>query len=521
MLTPTGHRRHKRLLPRQDVWARAQARLQHALRDTPPLRALDFAPFDDALAGLSPARSAELDRRLRDASIPAMQRLMDAGALTAAELVLYYLARIRRYDARLHSVVELNPAALTDARALDDERRAGRARGPLHGIPILLKDNIGTGGEMHTTAGAAALLSAHCDRDAFLVTRLRAAGALILGKTNMSEWANFMSDRSSNGFSAVGGQTRNPLGRFDVGGSSSGSGAAVAARFAAAAVGTETYGSIISPSGCCGLVGHKPTHGLVSRDRIIPITDATDTAGPMARSALDAALLLHAIAGPDANDPATQGVSVRTDLDASTAMGADALRGARVGWLQPDVRRLGDAEAREAALAALRAAGAVLVDAPFAPPKVEFGPIMLHAFKHGVEAYLAATGAPVGSLAEVIAFNRRDMRRYAPRGQALLERAERQALTPDQYSALVRREREASLAAVRGVLREHRLDFLLSFHTYAAFNMSGAPILCLPAGRLAGGAPLALLLAADLERDAELLAAGQAFELARRAPGEA
>ncbi|HWQ13688.1 MAG TPA: amidase family protein, partial [Roseiflexaceae bacterium] len=395
-------RRGPRPLTAADAYRRRQAALQHALRTFTPWRVLDFAPLEAALAQLPDARLAELECALRGATIPDMQRLMAEGALTAAELTLYYLARIRRHDVgRLRSVVEVNPEAPAIAAALDEERRVGRVRGPLHGIPLLLKDNIATGDRLHTTAGAAALLEAHADRDATVAARLRAAGAVILGKTNMSEWANFMTRRSSNGFSAVGGQTRNPHGRFDVGGSSSGSGAAVAARLAAAAVGTETYGSIISPAGQCGLVGHKPTHGLVSRDRIIPITDATDTAGPIARSVVDAAILLRALAGEDANDPATLGVQARLDGPDAPGAGADGLRGARIAWLQHDARRAGDAEVRRATLDALRAAGATVVEAPFAPPKVAFEPIMLHGFKHGVNAYLEATGAPVHSLAEV------------------------------------------------------------------------------------------------------------------------
>jgi amidase len=481
------------------------------MRDIPPLRAPDFAPFQQALSDLALERVTELDQLLRRAAIPDVQRLMERGVLSAAELTRYYLARIRRYDGRLHSVVELNPEALELAAALDTERRAGRVRGPLHGIPLLLKDNIATGDRMHTTAGAAALLEAHADRDAFVAARLRAAGAVLLGKTNLSEWANFMSNRSSNGFSAVGGQTRNPRGRFDVGGSSSGSGAAVAARLAVAAIGSETYGSIISPAGRCGLVGHKPTHGLVSRDRIIPITDATDTAGPLASNALDAAILLHAIAGADPNDPATLGTAAHSGIALTPDFGTDALRGRLVGVV-PGARRIDDGRIVRAALAALRAAGAVLVEITFAPPEVDFGPIMRHGFKHGVNAYLAATEAPVGSLAEVIAFNRRDMRRYAPRGQALLEAAEKDALTRDQYGELVRREREKSLAAVRGALQRQRLDFLLSFGTFAAYNMAGVPLLSMPAGALPSGEPYPLLLAADLGRDGELLAAGAALE---------
>jgi amidase len=510
--------RRKRVPLAGDLYHPRQAALQHTLRTVTPLRTPDFAPFEPELSRIPPADLAALDGRLCDATIPELQRLMEAGTLTAAELTLYYVARLRRYDVgRLQSVVELNPEALAIAAAMDAERRAGKTRGPLHGIPVLIKDNIGTGDRMHTTAGAAVLLDARADRDAFIVTRLREAGAVLLGKTNLSEWANFMSDRSSNGYSTVGGQTRNPYGRFDIGGSSSGSGASIAARFAAAAIGTETYGSIISPSGQCSLVGHKPTHGLVSRDKIIPITDATDTAGPMARNVIDASILLHAIAGQDANDPATAGVSARTDIFAAPDFGAEALRGARVGWLQHDPRRSGDTRVRQATLAALRRAGATVVEVPFAPPQVDYMSIFRFGIRAGVAAYLAATGGPVESLDDVIAFNRRDLRRRARRGQQLLIDSAREPLSAQGYTELVRTGREVSLAAVRSTLAEHRLDFLMSFRTSFAFNMSGAPLLSLPAGYLDSGEPIGLLMSADLGRDGELLAAGRAFELASRA----
>jgi amidase len=512
---PSPHRRRKPLLPQYDVWLGVQARRQQSMFGFVPLRRPDFTPFVQALANIPHERFAALDAMLRDATVADIQRLMDDRALTAVELVLYFVDRIQRYDGRLLSVAELNPDALEIAAALDSMRKSGQSYGPLHGIPLLLKDNIGTGDALHTTAGAAVLLDARCDRDASVVARLRAAGAVILGKTTMSEWANYMSDHPASGWSAVGGQVRNPLGRFDVGGSSSGSGAAVAARLAVAAIGTETYGSIISPAGRCGVVGHKPTHGLVSRDRIIPITDATDTAGPLARNALDAMLVLAALAGEDEHDPATR--IPRPALDVPTDFGAGALQGRRIGWVEHGARRLGDEQVRRAARGALVMVGAAVVDISLQLPGVDFGPIFDHGFKHGVAAYLEATAAPVCTLADVIAFNRCDLGRYAPRGQAILERAACSALSREAYDEMVQTNRERSLAAVRAVLAEHRLDFLLSFRPYAAYNMAGVPLLSLPVGVLPNGEPVPVLLAADLMQDAELLAAGRALQLALEA----
>jgi amidase len=495
-------------------YARSQARLQRRLGRHEPLRRPDFTLFEGVLEPIDDERLAELDRLLRDASIAAMQRLMETGTLTAEALTAYYLARIRRYDDRLRSVVELNPEALAIAGALDDERRAGRVRGPLHGIPLLLKDNIGTGDHMHTTAGAAALLDARADRDAFLVTRLRAAGAVILGKTNLSEWANYMTSHSANGFSAVGGQTVNPGWRCDVGGSSSGSAAAVAAGFAAAAIGTETYGSIVNPATQNGVVGHKPTHGLVSRDRIIPITDATDTAGPLARSAADARLVLEAIGGHDERDAASLGVT--SDLARGKARFGGGLAGVRIGLLASPVWRLGERAARRRAIKALQAAGATIVETPLSPPRTEFHAIFDFGLREGVDAYLAATGAPARSLADVIAFNRRDLARYAPRGQDRLERALDTGLTRSGYDTMVRASREAALGVVRGALQSNRLDLLITFDTldmhHGIFNMAGAPMLCLPLGGPADGPPISIVLAADLGRDGALLEAGAIFE---------
>ncbi len=262
---------------------------------------------------------------------------MSAGELDSVTLTDAYLRRIAELDRNgptLHAVIELNPDARREAAQRDAERRAGRVRGLLHGMPVLLKDNIAAT-PMHNTAGSLALKDFRPGRDAFLVQRLREAGAVILGKTNLSEWANFRSTQSTSGWSAVGGQTRNPyaLDRNPCG-SSSGSAVAVAANFAVVAIGTETDGSIVCPAAVNGIVGLKPTVGLVSRDGIIPISFSQDSAGPMARSVADAALLLAAIAGRDETDPATATMPGRAVYDYSARLHPDALRGARIGLLR-------------------------------------------------------------------------------------------------------------------------------------------------------------------------------------------
>ncbi|WP_375271615.1 amidase family protein, partial [Sphingomonas sp.] len=312
------------------------------------------------------ARTAVVEER----SIEQVQAAMTAGRATSVELTRAYLARIAAMDRRgptLRSIIALNPDAVAQARALDAERRAGRVRGPLHGVPVLIKDNVETADRTATTAGSFALAANVTRRDAPLVARLRAAGAVILGKTNLSEWANIRSDRSMSGWSAVGGLVRNPyaLDRTACG-SSSGSGAAVAASFAAAAVGTETDGSITCPSSVNGLVGFKPTLGLASRTHVVPISHSQDTAGPMARSVRDAALLLSAMSAPDPADPATAGTQVR---DYTAGLSAAALSGMRVGVIRPEGLSPDLAARFDAALGVLRASGATLVEVT--PPKLD------------------------------------------------------------------------------------------------------------------------------------------------------
>jgi len=299
------------------------------------------------LANLRPAAAAARFPFL-EATITQLQSRLQAGRLTTRTLAAAYLARIEeidRHGPKINSIIEVNPDALRLAAELDRERKAGTVRGPLHGIPVLLKDNIATADRMQTTAGSLALLGAKAPRDAFVAARLRASGALILGKTNLSEWANIRSSRSSSGWSGRGGLTRNPyaLDR-SASGSSSGTAVSIAANLAVAGVGTETDGSITSPASACGIVGLKPTVGLVSRDGIVPISHSQDTAGPMARSVTDAALVLAAIAGTDPRDTTTAGAP--PPIDYAAGLDADSLRGVRLGV----VRNVGIRHAEVAAL---------------------------------------------------------------------------------------------------------------------------------------------------------------------------
>ena len=432
-------------------------------------------------AGGAPFRSRSQSRFvLEEATLESLQAGLGSGQLTSAGLVRLYLDRIAALDRTgpvLASVLELNPEALAIARGLDRERRRQGPRSLLHGIPILVKDNIDTAGRMTTTAGSLALAGSIAARDAFVVERLRAAGAIVLGKTNLSEWANFRGSRSSSGWSARGGQTRNPyvLDR-NPSGSSSGSAVAVSANLCAVAVGTETDGSIISPASLCGIVGLKPTVGLVSRSGIIPISHSQDTAGPMTRTVRDAAIVLGVMAGPDPRDAATAAASAAgaAGRDYLAGLGAAPnVAGLRVGVLRRTFEALpAQAELLAATLAALGTAGVALVDPVECPRAPELGPaefeVMLYECKAGLNTYLGGLGpsAPIHSLRELIEFNRRNAaRELAWFGQETLELAEAKGpLTDPAYlKAVATCRRLAREEGIDGVLEKHRLDAFLSF----------------------------------------------------------
>ena len=359
-------------------------------------------------------------QNLEELTVADLGKGMKDGTLTSVSITSWYLNRIRTGDRATNSIIELNPDALSIAASLDRERRAGKLRGPLHGIPIVLKDNIDTADKMKTTAGSLALLDAPVPkRDAFLVEQLRRAGAVVLGKTNLSEWANFRSSTSTSGWSGRGGQTRNPyiLDRNPCG-SSSGTGAAIAANFAAIGIGTETDGSIVCPSSICGIVGIKPTVGLISRTGVVPISASQDTAGPMTRTVADAAVMLSAMTAVDASDPATakNGAMARTDYE--TFLKLDGLKGAVIGvardfWgKRPEVDKIMDAS-----LDAMKKAGATLVDVKF-PNLEKFGDaefeVLKFEFKDGLEKYLAGRGSLHKNLDDLIKFNNDNAAREMP-----------------------------------------------------------------------------------------------------------
>ena len=431
------------------------------------------APPTSSSSTSSAVPAFELD----ELTVVDLQKRMASGADSAKTLCEKYIARIEAVDRggpTLRSVLEINPDALAIAASLDAERKAGKVRGPLHGIPVLIKDNVGTADRMQTTAGSLALVGAIPALDAAIVKRLRDAGAVVLGKTNLSEWANFRSTHSSSGWSGRGGQCRNPyaLDR-DPSGSSSGSGAAAAANLCAVTVGTETDGSIVSPSNNCALVGFKPTLGLVSRTGIIPIAHSQDTAGPMTRTVADAAALLSALCGFDPADPTTRDLAGKPPVDYTAFLDRKGLAGMRIGV--PRKKLYGQSPAAdvvaEAALEAMRREGAIIVDpadiATLGDTDDSEFEVLLYEFKANLNLYLAGLGnrTPYRTLKDLIAFNQKNRETEMPYfGQEIFEKAEAKGpLTEKSYlDALAKDVRLTRAEGIDKTMDEHRLDCLVA-----------------------------------------------------------
>jgi amidase len=488
---------------------------------------------------------------LEEATIIELQNKMDSGESTARAIAEMYLERIEQIDKggpAINAVIELNPDALDIADALDAERTSG-PRGPLHGIPVLLKDNIDTADKMQTTAGSLALQGSIAPEDAWVTQRLREAGAVILGKANLSEWANFRSTRSTSGWSSRGGQTRNPyaLDRNPCG-SSSGSAAAVAANLCAVSVGTETDGSLICPAQTNSIVTIKPTLGLVSRFGVVPIAHSQDTAGPMARTVADAAILIGALTGVDARDPATEGSHDKALADYTPSLDPDGLRGARIGvarnffGFDPRVDQI-----VEACIEAMKRVGAEIVDPADVKAARSFGKseieVLLYEFKADLNAYLArlGPGAPVHSLKEIIAFNEQHEDRVMPYfGQErMLLAQEKGPLTDEAYlEALKENHRLARTEGIDATLQEFKLDAIVApsggpaclidwirgdHHAGGSSSpaaVAGYPNITVPAGYVYG-LPVGISFFGGAYQEPTLIRVAYAFEQAtriRRAP---
>jgi amidase len=491
-----------------------------------------------------PASEFRDDFSLNEITIDELQQKMTKGELSSRTITEMYLQRIEAIDKSgpaLNAVIEINPDAIGLADVLDNERRTGKFRGPLHGIPVLIKDNINTADKMMTTAGALALEGNIATNDAFIVQKLRDAGAVILGKTNLSEWANFRSTRSSSGWSSRGGQTRNPtiLDR-NACGSSSGSGAAVAANLCAIAIGTETDGSVTAPASFCGVVGIKPTVGLWSRSGIIPISSTQDTAGPMTRTVKDAAYLLGALTGVDEADPVTAQSRDHIVKDYTAFLKPDSLNGKRIGI---EKMFLKGNEAVVAlynqAIETIKKLGAEIVEVelvklirPLGDAEFE---VLKYEFKAGVNKYLASSNAKVKTLAEVIAFNKKNEGKAMPYfKQEILEMCEEKGTLKDKAYIEALKKSTSARKIIDGMMKENKLDAICSttiglpncidlvngdydtgFYFAPPAAMAGYPHITVPMGHVLE-LPIGLSFIAGAYKEAELLGMAYAYEQASK-----
>ena len=501
-------------------------------------------PAARAAAGQTSLQSFDLE----EITLAGLEQGFRSGLFTSRAVTEWYLARIQAMDKdgpRVNAVIELNPEALSIAGAMDRERTGKGPRGPLHGVPVLIKDNIDTADRMMTTAGSLALEGSIAARDSFVAERLRSAGAVILGKTNLSEWANFRSTHSTSGWSGRGGLTHNPyaLDR-NPSGSSAGSGAAASANFCAVAVGTETDGSVTAPASVNGLVGIKPTVGLISRSGIIPISHSQDTAGPMARTVRDAAILLSALTGVDPRDPATAASQGNSQPDYTKFLDSHGLKGARLG-----VERKffgGNAEADrivEQCLALMKSEGAEIIDPAILPSHGKYDDdeeqVLLYEFKSDLNAYMAGLSSTVRVrlLADLIAFNREHRDREMPYfGQELFEKAqEKGPLTDRAYrDARAKCVKLSRAEGIDALLKQYKLDAIVApTTTPAALNdlvlgdanwpacttpaaVAGYPHITVPAG-FVRGLPVGISFFGSAWSEPALLKLAYAFEQASKA----
>jgi len=495
--------------------------------------------FLSTLLILALAACTGSERDYSEADIATLHDHMQRGELSSEELVAWYIDRINTIDhagPTLSSVIEINPDALSIARSLDVEWKTSGPRGPLHGIPVILKANIDTADQMYTSAGSLALAEHVPPEDAFVVQRLRDAGAVILGKGNLSEWANFRSSKSSSGWSSVGGQTLNPYNtKRSPCGSSSGPAVAVAANLTSVSIGTETDGSVVCPAGITGIVGIKPTLGLVSRSGIIPIAHSQDTAGPMARTVRDAAILLTTMTGTDPDDSATAAAESHHDYSANLT--ADALNGKRIGVIRSWYGAGSDQRVDDiytASIAKLQGAGAIIID----DINIEAGDmydaeyeVLLYEFRTDLNSYLQNSGAPVQSLAEVILYNDANAETVMPifGQEILLESEAKGPLTDEAYLDALKTSKELAQSNIDKLLAEHELDALISPTNGPAWlidhingdsfgigssslaAISGYPSITVPAGFISG-LPIGLTFVAKPWNEKQLIEIAYAFE---------
>jgi amidase len=494
--------------------------------------ARNFSIFDAELAKNPQVQSAAFHSMVHGQSVQQLQQLMRSNKLSSVELILYYVHRIKQYDAGLlNSIIELNPDALSIAKKLDAERKTKKAQGFVHGIPVLLKDNIATADKMHTSAGTAALKAWKPSKDAALVQQLRKHGAIIFGKANMSEWANYMDPCMPSGFSTNGGQTRNPYGPYDTWGSSSGSAVAVASDFVTVSIGSETQGSIIMPAGINSIVGLKPSMGLISGEGVVPLMLFQDVAGPMGRTVEDVAVLLTALAAN--NDLSRDFRQAMTD-EKNWKVGLPDYSGPVMDSLMRRLPATADSAARARSKAfyegeqakALQQkadfekAGLTVVSIPAydLPNGLNVSPLLQHGFKRDLNAFLKNLGkeAPFQSLEEIIAWNKADSINRAPYGMGHLINAQNNTMSDAAYDSATAEHLKRARAGIDGLLTKYGVDAIASTMSQV-YAPAGYPALAVPSGYSANGQPNWIVLVSGKFMEYELLAVGHRYEQATKA----
>lgn len=484
-------------------------------------KSLDFSPFKGSMEKMSKERYKELNELLLNSDVTKIQEGFKDKTYSVEEVVTFYLKRIEMYDDKLNAVIELNPDAIYIAKELDKQLDSGKIDGNLFGIPVLLKDNIATGDKMHNTAGAAALENSKSDRDAFIVEKIRNTHGIILGKANLSEWANFMSKNSSNGYSALGGQTHNPYGRFDVGGSSSGSAASVAAGLATISIGSETAGSMIYPSSQNSVVGIKPSLGLLSRDRIIPIAEAQDTAGTIGKNVKNTVILFNELVGYDGNDSETEKAKDVEGIDYTKFLDENGLKGMKIGLIEDDMvvsrYRKGDKEILDRVVEELEHLGANVTKVKVGEEAFEFNymDVLVHGYKNDVNQYLKNIGSKdIKNIEDIIKFNKEDMKNRAPYGQALIEMAQENNYTEEEINKSIVNNRKVAGGAIDNVLNDNDVEVLLTLSNYfsGVYAPAGYPAITVPAGYREGGEPQGITLVASKFEEGKLIKAAYSYE---------
>ena len=472
---------------------------------------INIEQFRNELEKMDNTKFEKIEKLVANANIKDIQEMYNTKKLTCEELVTYYLKRIEKYDInKLNSIMELNPDAIKIAR----EKDSGDKTGKLYGIPITLKGNIGTADKMHTTAGAYALKDSILDKDSFVAQKLREEGAIILGKTNLSEWANYMSDNSSNGYSALGGQTHNAYGKYDVGGSSSGSASSVASGFSVASIGTETAGSMVYPSSQNSVVGIKPSIGVVSRDRIIPIVEAQDTAGIVARNVEDSALILESISGYDKNDIETkEGEKYKENY--SKNIEENSINGVKVAVIKPSSPRKEENEILDRVTKELENMGAVVTKTAFSKEvtDIDMSKALEVGFKYDINKYLKiAKVQGINNLNDIVEFNKKDLDNRAPYGQELLEKSLEDKTTIEEYEKLINNNREKAGKEIDDVLKNADVIVSLSNQISQVYAPAGYPALTVPAGYKSTGEPIGVTFVGSKFQEGKLIKIANVYE---------